>query len=117
MIAFVTFILVLSFLFLKNGINNYGVPLLVIGIGIIILFFAIGHYWFFQKVIFSEQGILIVLGNKKIKDCSWDEIISIEKWHNNRSLRIKLVDGYKIRLDLRKSIISTIELFSKKIIL
>ena len=43
--------------------SNYGWLLLIFSIFLIILFFIIGFYWIFQKVIFDEKGIKIVFFN------------------------------------------------------
>ncbi|MBQ3253025.1 MAG: hypothetical protein IJA65_00580, partial [Acholeplasmatales bacterium] len=81
-----------------------------------ILYFLIGFYWIFQKVIIDDNGIRIILINKIIKECKWYEIDIIEEANimKNPAIRIKNIDGTEIHLDKRKSIIQALEKYSKK---
>lgn len=110
------FFLLIGFFESLNYESNFGWLLLLIAILLIILFFIIGFYWIFQKVIINENGIKIVFINKVIRKCKWEEIESIEEAlvMKNPALIIKLIDGSKIRLDKRKSIIKAIEKCSTK---
>lgn len=103
---------------LEFGINTAWI-LLCGAAALIILFFVIGFYWIFQTVIIDEKGIKIVLINKTIRECAWNEIESIERtnYMRNPALEIKLLNDSKIHLDDRKSIRKSIAIYSKDIIL
>lgn len=90
--------------------------MLVAPLSLFILYFLIGFYWIFQKVIIDDNGIRIILINKIIKECKWYEIDIIEEANimKNPAIRIKNVDGTEIHLDKRKSIIKALEKYSKK---
>ena len=112
------FFLLIGFVASLNYENNFGWILLVISISLIVLFFLLGFYWIFQKVLINEKGIQIVFLNKIIKECYWKEIESIEDANimKNPAIRIKLFNGSEIHLDKRKSIIAAIELCSNRIV-
>lgn len=95
---------------LKHG-SDLGWILLVSPLSLIVLFFLIGFYWIFQKVIIDEMGIKIILLHKIIKESKWKKIDAIEEANimKNPTIRIKLIDGSKIHLDKRKSIMKAIE--------
>lgn len=99
--------------------SNYGWLLLIFSIFLIILFFIIGFYWIFQKVIFDEKGIKIVFFNKNIKNIEWNQISIIEVTSIMKipAIKIKTFDNREIHLDKRKKIIKLIELYSNKKIL
>ena len=96
--------------------SNLGWIMLVAPLSLFILYFLIGFYWIFQKVIIDERGIKITLLNKIIKERKWSEIDIIEEANimKNPAIRIKLTDGAEIHLDKRKSIIKAIEIYSQK---
>jgi len=98
-----------------NHEHNFGWILLIISLLLLVLFFLIGFYWIFQKVIIDERGIKIVLMHKMIKDYKWEEIYTIEEANimRNPAIRIKLIDGSEIHLDRRKRIIEVIKRYSK----
>lgn len=112
------FFLLIGFVASLNYENNFGWLLLVISISLIVLFFLLGFYWIFQKVLINEKGIQIVFLNKIIKECYWKEIESIKEANimKNPAIRIKLFNGSEIHLDKRKSIIAAIELCSNRIV-
>ncbi len=114
-IMLLVFCLLLGFFESLNYGKNYGWILLIISALLIILFFLIGFYWIFQKVIIDENGIKIVFKNKVINNHKWDEIVSIKKvdLFRCRALEIKFVDGSKIHLDDRKSIVKIIKEYSQ----
>lgn len=93
--------------------KNKGWILLVVAVSLIVLFFVIGFYWIFQKVIINEKGIKIVFGKKILKECAWDEIdsITVTNTMKNPAIQITQLNGSKIHLDERKSIIKVIELY------
>ena len=90
--------------------------MLVAPLSLFILYFLIGFYWIFQKVIIDDNGIRIILINKIIKECEWYEIDIMEEANimKNPAIRIKNIDGTEIHLDKRKSIIQALEKYSKK---
>ena len=96
--------------------SNLGWIILVAPLSLFILYFLIGFYWIFQKVIIDERGIKITLLNKIIKERKWNEIDIIEEANimKNPAIRIKNIDGTEIHLDKRKSIIQVLEKYSKK---
>ena len=96
--------------------SDLGWILLVAPLSLFILYFLLGFYWIFQKVIIDDNGIRIILINKIIKECKWYEIDIIEEANimKNPAIRIKNVDGTEIHLDKRKSIIKALEKYSKK---
>lgn len=114
-IMLLVFCLLLGFFESLNHGKNYGWISLIISALLIILFFLIGFYWIFQKVIIDENGIKIVFKNKVINNHKWDEIVSIKKvdLFRCRALEIKFVDGSKIHLDDRKSIVKIIKEYSQ----
>ena len=100
---------------LKYG-SNSGWILLVIICMVFILFFLLGFYWIFQKVVIDNEGIKIVLLGKTLKHVNWNQIESIEKsnWMRNPVLKIKTLDDpYYIHLDYRKKIIEAVNVFYK----
>lgn len=109
-------ILITGFIASLNYENNNGWILLIMSFVLIILFFLIGFYWIFQKVIFDDNGIKIVLLNKIIKECKWTEVLDIEITNimRNLALKINLTTGSEIHLDKRKSIIRVIEKYLQK---
>lgn len=96
--------------------SDLGWIMLVAPLSLFILYFLIGFYWIFQKVIIDDNGIRIILINKIIKECKWYEIDIIEEANimKNTAIRIKNIDGTEIHLDKRKSIIQALEKYSKK---
>ena len=96
--------------------SDLGWIMLVAPLSLFILYFLIGFYWIFQKVIIDDNGIRIILINKIIKECKWYEIDIIEEANimKNPAIRIKYIDGTEIHLDKRKSIIQALEKYSKK---
>ena len=88
---------------------DLGIPILIN-----LLFFILGSYIIFQKVIISKNGIKVVFLRKTIVNYSWDQIISIEKKHRFRNpvLEIKVISGKMLYLDRRKKIIRAIIEFS-----
>lgn len=46
--------------------NNFGWILLIISLALIAIFFMIGFYWIFQKVIINNEGIKIVFLKKPL---------------------------------------------------
>ena len=99
---------------IKYG-SDLGWIMLVAPLSLFILYFLIGFYWIFQKVIIDDNGIRIILINKIIKECKWYEIDIIEEANimKNPAIRIKNIDGTEIHLDRRKNIIKVIEKHSK----
>ncbi len=100
---------------IKYG-SDLGWIMLVAPLSLFILYFLIGFYWIFQKVIIDDNGIRIILINKIIKECKWYEIDIIEEANimKNPAIRIKNIDETEIYLDKRKSIIQALEKYSKK---
>lgn len=96
--------------------SDWGWIMLVAPLSLFILYFLIGFYWIFQKVIIDEIGVKIILLNKIIKERKWYEIDVIEEANimKNQAIRIKNIDGSEIHLDKRKSIIQALEKYSKK---
>ena len=96
--------------------SDLGWIMLVAPLSLFILYFLIGFYWIFQKVIIDDNGIRITLINKIIKECKWYEIDIIEEANimKNTAIKIKLIDGSEIHLDKRKSILQALEKYSKK---
>ena len=96
--------------------SDLGWIMLVAPLSLFILYFLIGFYWIFQKVIIDDNGIRIILINKTIKECKWHEINVIKEANYMRSpaIRIKNIDGTEIYLDKRKSIIQALEKYSEK---
>lgn len=96
--------------------SDLGWIMLVAPLSLFILYFLIGFYWIFQKVIIDEIGVKIILLNKIIKERKWYEIDVIEEANimKNPAIRIKNIDGSEIHLDKRKSIIQALEKYSKK---
>ena len=96
--------------------SDLGWIILVAPLSLFILYFLIGFYWIFQKVIIDDNGIRIILINKIIKECKWHEIDVIEEANimKNPAIRIKNIGGTEIHLDKRKSIIQVLEKYSKE---
>lgn len=100
---------------IKYG-SDLGWIMLVAPLSLFILYFLIGFYWIFQKVIIDDNGIRIILINKIIKQLKWKEIDIIEEANimKNPAIRIKTLNGTEIHLDKRKKIIKVIEIYSQK---
>ena len=96
--------------------SDLGWIMLVAPLSLFILYFLIGFYWIFQKVIIDDNGIRIILINKIIKECKWYEIDIMEEANimKNPAIRIKNIDRTEIHLNKRKSIIQALEKYSKK---
>lgn len=96
--------------------SDLGWIMLVAPLSLFILYFLIGFYWIFQKVIIDDNGIRIILINKIIKQLKWKEIDIIEEANimKNPAIRIKTLNGTEIHLDKRKKIIKVIEIYSQK---
>lgn len=96
--------------------SDLGWIMLIAPLSLFILYFLIGFYWIFQKVIIDDNGIRIIFINKIIKECKWYEIDIMEEANimKNPAIRIKNIDGSEIHLDKRKSIIQALEKYSKK---
>ena len=90
---------------------DFGIPALLN-----FLYFAVGAYWIFRKVIINEDGIEIVSFKKQIYYFQWNQIVSIEMSNKNRnpSLEITSISNKKIYLDRRKKIIKAIVDYSKE---
>ena len=95
--------------------QNFGWILLIISISLIMLFFLIGFYWFFQIVYIDESGIKILFKSRIVKQLKWEEIDTIEEANimRNPALKIKAFDGTEIHLDKRKQIVKAIEIYSQ----
>ncbi len=115
-IMVLVFALLIGFFESLHDGKNFGFILLIIALSLIALFFLIGFYWLFQKVIIDEKGIKIIFINKVLKKYKWEEVEIIEEANimRNPALRIKLVNGLEIHLDKRKSIIKAIKKYSQK---
>ena len=93
--------------------------ILIIILLLIVLYFLIGFYWIFQTVIVSENGLIVKLFNKTLRNIKWINIKSIEYGSVMRhsALIIKLFDGKNLNLDYRKPILNNIKKYiSKEII-
>ena len=95
--------------------QNFGWILLIISISLIMLFFLIGFYWFFQIVYIDNSGIKILFKSRILKQLKWEEIDTIEEANimRNPALKIKAFDGTEIHLDKRKQIVKAIEIYSQ----
>ena len=113
--VFVLFLLIGYFSSLNYETNN-GWILLIVAASLLIMYFVLGFYWIFQKVIIDEKGIQIVLLNKKLRSYLWEEILSIEETFimKNPALRIKTSNVSEIHLDNRKNIMRSIEYYKTK---
>jgi hypothetical protein len=110
-ILFLNIILLVVFFIALSHESDYSWVLLVIICMVFILFFLLGFYWIFQKVVIDNEGIKISLLNRTLKSLRWDEIISIKEVNHMRApaLEIEKYDGFKIYLDKRKNIINAIK--------
>lgn len=110
-ILFLNIILLVAFFNALSHESDYSWVLLVIICMVFILFFLLGFYWIFQKVVIDNEGIKISLLNRTLKSLRWDEIISIKEVNHMRApaLEIEKCDGFKIYLDKRKNIINAIK--------
>ena len=95
--------------------SNLGWLLLTIPLALTILFFVIGYYWIFQKIIIDEKGIRVMLVNKIIQEIAWNDICTIteENFMKNPAIAIMLKNGSKMRLDKRKSIVKVLTHYSQ----
>ena len=84
-----------------------------------LLFFTIGLYWVFQKVIISKEGIKILFIKRVVKEYEWNEVecVEVSNYMKNPALKIILNDSSEFYLDKRKSIIRAIEFYSNKTVL
>ncbi|MBO5286934.1 MAG: hypothetical protein J6B34_02290 [Clostridia bacterium] len=96
--------------------SDLGWILLVAPLSLFVLYFSLGSFWIFQKVVIDEMGIKIVLFRRVIRESKWEEIDTIEEANimKNPAIRIILTNASEIHLDKRKSIIRAIEKYSQK---
>lgn len=99
---------------LQFGDNN-GWLLLVVSAIIVFLYFSIGFYWFFQKVIISRNGIKIVFLGKTLKEYLWNDVDNIVRssYIKNPALKIILRNSSFFYLDDRKKVRYAISAVSK----
>ena len=97
---------------LQFGENN-GWLLLVISAIIVFLFFAIGFYWFFQKVVIDKNGITILFFNKIIKHIAYCEVekCKITFVMRSPSITIYTINKKHINLDHRKKITESLRYY------
>ena len=95
--------------------ENYGWIQLIIALIIAFLYFGIGFYWIFQKVIITENSIMIVFLGRTIREYLWTDVANIEKSYHlrNPALKITLQNGNFLYLDDRKKIRYAITTISK----
>ena len=95
--------------------ENYGWIQLIIALIIAFLYFGIGFYWIFQKVIITENSIMIVFLGRTIREYLWTDVANIEKSNHlrNPTLKITLQNGNFLYLDDRKKIRYAITTISK----
>ena len=95
--------------------ENYGWILLIISAIIAFLYFGIGFYWIFQKVIITNNSIRIIFLGKTIREYLWTDVANIKKSNHlrNPALKITLKNGNFLYLDDRKKIRYAITTISK----
>ena len=104
-----------GFLYSLQLDENYGWILLVISAIIAFLYFGIGFYWIFQKVIITNNSIRIILLGRTISEYLWTDVANIKKSNHlrNPTLKITLKNGNFLYLDDRKKIRYAITTISK----
>ena len=95
--------------------ENYGWILLIVSAIIAFLYFGIGFYWIFQKVIITNNSIRIIFLGKTISEYLWTDVTDIKKSDRlrNPALKITLKNGKFLYLDDRKKIRYAITTISK----
>ena len=104
-----------GFLYSLQLDENYGWILLVISAIIAFLYFGIGFYWIFQKVIITNNSIRIIFLGRTISEYLWTDVANIKKSNHlrNPTLKITLKNGNFLYLDDRKKIRYAITTISK----
>lgn len=107
--------IIVGFLYSLQSDENYGWILLIISSIIAFLYFGIGFYWIFQKVIITKNSIMIVFLGKTISEYLWTDVANIKKsnYLKNPVLKITLQNGNFLYLDDRKKIRYAIITISK----
>ena len=104
-----------GFLYSLQLDENYGWILLIISAIIAFLYFGIGFYWIFQKVIITNNSIRIIFLGRTISEYLWTDVANIKKSNHlrNPTLKITLKNGNFLYLDDRKKIRYAITTISK----
>ena len=104
-----------GFLYSLQLDENYGWILLIISATIAFLYFGIGFYWIFQKVIITNNSIRIIFLGRTISEYLWTDVANIKKSNHlrNPTLKITLKNGNFLYLDDRKKIRYAITTISK----
>ena len=107
--------IIAGFLYSLQLDENYGWILLIISAIIAFLYFGIGFYWIFQKVIITNNSIRIIFLGKTIREYLWTDVANIKKSNHlrNPALKITLKNGNFLYLDDRKKIRYAITTISK----
>lgn len=95
---------------------NYGWIILVVIAATLCLFFIIGFYWMFQKVVIDESGVKVVFFNKVLTKYSFDEIenCTIGSYMKNPAIIIHTKDGKSIHVDKRNKTLKCLESYNVK---
>lgn len=88
---------------------------MIISAIIAFLYFGVGFYWFFQKVMITNNYIRIIFLGKTINEYLWSDVTNIKKSNHlkNPALKITLQNGDFLYLDDRKKIRYAITTISK----
>lgn len=91
----------------------HAAPVLV-AVGIILLFFAIGFYWIFQVIEIDQHGICVKILQKTIRKISWDAVVIIEEKTvmKNPAYVVIVRNPKPLNIDRRKKVLDAINLHS-----
>lgn len=107
--------LICGFIISLNSSPNNGWILIIIALVILILYFLIGSFWIFQKIIINDDGLKIVILNIVLFSCKLEEIefYSITNVMKNPSVSIKVTNRNKmINIDKKKKLLSILEYYN-----
>ena len=107
--------LICGFVISLNSSPNNGWILIIIALVILILYFLIGSFWIFQKIIINGDGLKIVILNIVLYSCKLEEIefYSITNVMKNPSVSIKVTNRNKmINIDKKKKLLSILEYYN-----
>lgn len=107
--------IIVGFLYSLQSDEKYGWILLIVSAIIAFLYFGIGFYWIFQKIIITNNSIRIIFLGKTISEYLWTDVTDIKKSNHlkNPALKITLKNGNFLYLDDRKKIRYAITTISK----
>ena len=95
---------------------NYGWIILLIILASLCLYFIIGFYWIFQKVVIDEKGIKIVFLGKTLSHYNYDNVehFVVGVVMRNPATIIYTKDNKRLHIDRRKKALDCLKFYNVK---